>query len=314
MDASSEPSSAAKQLHTLAMRTTVFVLAGAVLLAGLAWTALLLPSRETSQDERAYPAVRTVQYSFNIQNTTNRLVQRVDFWTYAPVRETSLQQCQEISASHAYQLSQDQHGNQVLHFELTNLAPYETRVLRIRAQLGIATDAIPSRLTQHDAFLAPAPFIELGEPEIQRVANKLSHPVKADAAKKAFDWVVRNITHERYVEEDRGALHTVRSRRGDCTELAYLYSALCRLNGVPARVIGGYLHRKDGLLRPADYHNWVEIYVDGAWRIVDPHYGMFMEQESGYIAMTIITGSQVGPLADSHRFSYSGPNIQITMN
>ncbi len=314
MGPSSESTSKAKQLRAPTMRKTVFLLAGVVLLAGMVWIALQPSSRETGQGDRAYPVARTVQYSFNVQNKTTRLVERTDFWTYAPVSETSFQRCEKISASHAYQVYEDSHGNQVLHFELENLAPYETRVLRIRAELGMATDPNPLPFTQHDVFLGPAPFIELGEPEIQQVAHRLGHPVKVDAARKAFDWGVRNIAQEGYVEEDRGALYAVRSRRGDCTEFAYLYSALCRLNSVPARVIGGYLHGNDGILKPADYHNWVEIYVNGAWRIVDPQNGIFMEREPEYIAFVIITGDQVGPLANSHRFAYSGGKIRITMN
>ena len=317
MGKKSEAPQETQQLHAAAMSRAVLALVTAALLVstgGIAWLALQPPSQQTSQAERVYPLARTVQYSFNIQNKTNRLVERADFWTYAPVSETSLQRCESITASHSYRLHKDEYGNQVLHFELKDIAPYETRVLRIRAKLRMAERANRLPLTKHNSFLAPARFMELGEPEIQRVAHTLRHADQKVTARGAFEWVVRNLTYEGYVEEDRGALYAVRSRRGDCTEFSYLYGALCRVNSVPARVMGGYLHRNDGILRPADYHNWVEIYVDGAWRVVDPQKGIFMERESEYIPMTIITGGKTGPLREAHRFAHSGGNLHITMN
>ena len=308
---------ATQQLRAAAVRKLVFAVLGAAMLAsagGLAWLALQPSSQQTSQAEGHYPLIRRVQYSFTVRNKTNRLVERSEFWTYAPVSKTSLQRCESITASHAYRLHKDDYGNQVLHFELKDLAPYETRVLRIRAKLRMAERANRLPLTEHEFFLAPTRFMELGEPEIQRVAHTLRHADQEAAARRAFEWVVRNLAHEGYVERDRGALHALRSRRGDCTEFSYLYGALCRVNSVPARVMGGYLHRNDGILRPADYHNWVEIYVDGAWRVVDPQKGIFMERESEYIPMTIITGDKTGPLAGAHRFVHSGGNLQVTMN
>ncbi len=39
--------------------------------------------------EPVYTIPRHIQYSFTLQNKTNLLVKEVEFWTYAPVKQTS---------------------------------------------------------------------------------------------------------------------------------------------------------------------------------------------------------------------------------
>jgi transglutaminase-like putative cysteine protease len=285
------------------------------LVAGLALPFLASPrSPALSQAEPRYPLDRTVQYAFEVRNTTSEVIERADLWTHAPVVQTSSQRHVKVSTSHGYRVLEDALGNQVLHFVLTDLAPYATRIVRVRAQLAMTDEPNSVPLARPDAFLGSGRYVQLDDPEMRRVAARLAGSTSMETARRAFDWVVKTIQSDGYVATDQGAVHALRHRRGDCTEQAYLLTALYRLNDIPARTLGGYVYRQDGRLRAADYHNWVEVYVDGAWHAVDPKNRAFMRDESRYVAMRILDDADDVPMARAHRFAYAPRGLEVKMN
>ena len=71
----------------------------------------------------------------------------------------------------------------------------------------------------------------------------------------------------------RSVFDAVRTRRGDCTEFADLYTTLARAAGLPARTIVGLAYRSGATADAAGefaLHAWNEVAVDGVWRGVDP--------------------------------------------
>jgi transglutaminase-like putative cysteine protease len=64
-------------------------------------------------------------------------------------------------------------------------------------------------------------------------------------------------------------------RRGVCQDLTHLFIAAARSLGTPARYIGGYFHRADGIIRQDAGHAWAEAYVpDLGWVAFDPANGI----------------------------------------
>lgn len=57
--------------------------------------------------------------------------------------------------------------------------------------------------------------------------------------------------------------------RGDCTEHARLYVALCRVAGIPARTVDGLAWMGDEA-GTFGWHTWAEVEVAGEWLAVDP--------------------------------------------
>lgn len=59
------------------------------------------------------------------------------------------------------------------------------------------------------------------------------------------------------------AADVVRTREGDCTELAVLLAATCRVRGIPARVASGliYYEPRNGFA----FHMWTEIWAGDRW-------------------------------------------------
>jgi transglutaminase-like putative cysteine protease len=61
------------------------------------------------------------------------------------------------------------------------------------------------------------------------------------------------------------AADTYVAHRGVCRDFAHLLIALTRAADIPARMVGAYAWRLD----PPDFHAVVEVWLDGAWRLID---------------------------------------------
>jgi hypothetical protein len=116
------------------------------------------------------------------------------------------------------------------------------------------------------------------------------------------------ITHLRYEaqDEERGAFWALESKVGDCSEYSYLFVALCRAAGIPARVQAGFAFRsvqetlKDG-------HMWAEYYlenygwipVDATWRLFDAmdysHFGSLQSMPEVIPYANYVFNNTIGP-------------------
>lgn len=61
------------------------------------------------------------------------------------------------------------------------------------------------------------------------------------------------------------AVDTFLSRRGVCRDFAHLMIAFARAGGIPARAVSVYAPG----LNPQDFHAVTEVYLDGAWHLID---------------------------------------------
>jgi transglutaminase-like putative cysteine protease len=55
------------------------------------------------------------------------------------------------------------------------------------------------------------------------------------------------------------------SRRGVCRDFAHLMASFARAAGIPARLVSAYAWG----LKPPDFHAVVEVWLDGAWHLID---------------------------------------------
>jgi transglutaminase-like putative cysteine protease len=64
-------------------------------------------------------------------------------------------------------------------------------------------------------------------------------------------------------------------RRGVCQDLAHIFIAAARCLKIPARYIGGYFNRSDGVVNQEAGHAWAEAFVEAlGWVAFDPANGM----------------------------------------
>jgi hypothetical protein len=103
-----------------------------------------------------------------------------------------------------------------------------------------------------NAYLADSPGIETRIRSVriqaQQLAKQASHPWSL--AESIHRWVWENI--EPRVGDYTSVAKAMESRVGDCEERAAVFIALCRANGIPARLVW------------VPNHNWAEFYLQDA--------------------------------------------------
>ena len=81
------------------------------------------------------------------------------------------------------------------------------------------------------------------------------------------DWITANVTYDNGASDvETTAQDTFDSRRGVCRDFAHLLIALCRCSAIPARIASVYSPE----VTPPDFHAVAQVYLDGAWRLIDP--------------------------------------------
>ena len=278
-------------------------------------TTIRFDKGNTAQTEMAgYSIPKQIQYSFTLQNKSNHVIKQAELWAFAPVKQTARQQCQKIQSNHAYELLTDDSGNQVLHFTFENIAPFDTRVVTIKANLLVSATANPIPSIPLSRDLKPQKYIESDHPAINRLAHKLQAADASRTIEEIYRWVAGNVRYGGYAGRDRGALYALEHKKGDCTEYANLFVALCRANGIAARPIGGYVCSHSCVLKSRDYHNWSEFYEDGTWKLADPQSRVPTKNETDYIAMRIIHKPEDDPIGLYNRFRFKGAGLEVKMN
>ena len=255
---------------------------------------------------------RVMRYGFSIVNPDAEVKRDVVLRVFAPVARTSYQVLDHVEASHPYRLTTDTSGNQTLRFEFARIAPYGRHHISITAHLKSYEQPKPQALLDASRYLQAEPYVETDHPELIQAARHLE--TASDVPFAGYHWVIDNLRYAGYIAQNRGALYALRNRLGDCTEYMYLFMALMRINGIPARAVAGFvLPFGDARVGAADYHNWAEIYLNGAWRLVDAQKQRYFEGNATYVATRFLnTGGRDGP-QEVQRFSVNDSSLLVTM-
>ncbi|MEM2262794.1 MAG: transglutaminase-like domain-containing protein [Candidatus Bathyarchaeia archaeon] len=125
-------------------------------------------------------------------------------------------------------------------------------------------------------YTQPEQLIESDNPKIVNAAREIVGG-EANSHVKAlliYNFVVEHLKYE-VQKEEKGALWALENGVGDCSEYSYLFVALCRAAGIPARIQAGFaFHHDSGVVE--DGHMWAEYYLeDYGWIPVDAAWRMF---------------------------------------
>lgn len=132
-------------------------------------------------------------------------------------------------------------------------------------------------------FLAASPFIQADNPQVLGMARIIiGNETNAWAAACAIhDWVFAKIEKTTAISLP-SALDVLKERKGDCNEHTYLFVALARAAGIPARVHVGLVYQNNAFY----YHAWPAVFV-GEWIEMDPTFGQRIVDATH---ITLLTG------------------------
>ncbi len=149
---------------------------------------------------------------------------------------------------------------------------YEVRYFLFPDRIGKRRD-VPSEIRK--LYLADGDKYRLDHPVIEQAVKE------AVGEEKNLYWVARNLYQyllDNMHYELAGGWNiapTVLERgSGSCSEYSFVYIALCRAAGLPARYVGSVAVRGDDASTNEVFHRWVEVYLPGyGWVPVDPSRG-----------------------------------------
>ncbi|RKX24818.1 MAG: transglutaminase [Candidatus Zixiibacteriota bacterium] len=202
----------------------------------------------------------------------------------------------------------DKWGQEVAHFRFEDLAPAEFATVRMLASAKLyqtryfvfpdrvgTLDDIPKDIRER--YLADDAKFSLENAIIQDGVKKAigdeTNPYWI--GRKIFNYVIAHMEYE--LAGGWNVAPTVLKRgNGSCSEYSFVYIAMCRAAGLPARYAGSIVVRSDDASYDNVFHRWVEIYLPGyGWLPVDP---------SG--------GDSKWPSARANSFGYLGNRYLIT--
>lgn len=143
--------------------------------------------------------------------------------------------------------------------------------LRITKARYPADEAAPESLSdaERKAGLESTTFVQAADPKIIATAERIvaGCVTDADKVRKLVQWVHRNVRKETTISLP-SALDVLEQMAGDCNEHTYLFTALARAAGLPAKIMVGMAYHEGAFY----YHAWPAVYV-GVWVEVDPTWG-----------------------------------------
>jgi transglutaminase-like putative cysteine protease len=266
-------------------------------------------SSASEPDANRDAILRRLRFTLRFENPYNRSLENQRFWCYLPMEISVRQHLKRVSAPIPHQVIEDGLGHRILHIAFDDIPPLAQKVLPVEVELVLSTLIEPDVLAQRRDWLSPEQFIESDDPLVHETAQTLLRTSDEATARAIFEWVQNHLTYAGYVADDLGARYALENRRGDCTEYADLVVALARANGIPARMVGGYVLTHDAAPRPQDYHNWAELFLSNEWHIVDAQKKSWFPSVTQYIAFRVYRDKAINPIGLAHRYRLEGDMV-----
>ena len=130
---------------------------------------------------------------------------------------------------------------------------------------GLPTSALPDLPPEVDPYLWPSRYCEADRFEafVEKTFGALKGGAKVEAM---AEWIRREMDYVMGSSDaSTTAVDALLSRRGVCRDFAHLLASFARAAGIPARLVSAYSWG----LKPPDFHAVVEVWLNGAWHLVD---------------------------------------------
>jgi transglutaminase-like putative cysteine protease len=130
---------------------------------------------------------------------------------------------------------------------------------------GLAADDIKRLPSLVVPYLFPSRYCEADRFETA-VRREFGDAEGGDKVQAMADWIKGHLDYVPGSSDvNTTAADTFVAHRGVCRDFAHLLIAMARAAGIPARMVGAYAWR----LEPQDFHAVVEVWLAGAWHLID---------------------------------------------
>lgn len=237
---------------------------------------------------RRRPRQAWVQFTHQLRNLGPDAVPSADLFVALPepLLTQELLTPQTLLRPRPIEIATDPWGQRVARFHFDQVAAGDLASAQLTAQVRAwdvrwviypdlvkSLDQIPADVRKQ--YLADTPKFDL------------KNPVIVDAVKQAVGrernpyWIARKVyrhLHQKMHYERIGgwdvAPKVLARGAGSCSEYSYVFIAMCRAAGLPARYVGALVVRRDAASFDDVYHRWVEVYLPPyGWVPVDPSRG-----------------------------------------
>lgn len=268
---------------------------------------------------RAFSARLT--QTIQIENPTYQEIVAGKLWVPLIMNETSrhyatLHDC--TSTAGDFTTFNDRSGNMYICWDNLTIRPgkrYEATLsyfvfsfgIRYRIDSGLIGD-YDKHSDLYVKYIQPEELVQSDSPEIVSKAQSITQGIMDIHGKvsKIYDFVTSHVRYS-HEEQERGALWALTNGTGDCSEYSYLFVALCRAAGIPARLNVGFGFRPSEE-NTTDGHMWIEYYLQNyGWVPVDPTWNIFDGTDEKHF-VTMKSTPEVMPYANYFLNFTSGPN------
>lgn len=241
--------------------------------------------------------VGELKHVIRITNPTNRMATGVNLYVPIVRNETARHYAilYNVKPTSGYNLLADDSGNIYIYWKNFAIQPSQTftveldyRVLSFSLTYTVNSSMIGSYNESSELYIKytqPEELIESDHEKIVGKAQEITQGIEDPFVKTRliYNFVVGYLRYE-IQNEERGALWALENGIGDCSEYSYLFVALCRAAGIPARIQAGFAFHYVGQVLE-DGHMWAEYYLENyGWMPVDATWQLFNTIDSKHFS------------------------------
>lgn len=265
-----------------------------------------------------------LNYDFSVPGETRSMSFVVVLPTTVPGRQKILSRSYSLRPTKIF----NENGNRYAKFVFKEPQRHEKVKIRVKAEL-YRYDLLSAKAEtgeelaedgRREGFLKQERYIESDQDEIREIAAGLEGDTEMDVVRQIYDYVLDHMEYVVSGKDDKGARVALERGKGDCTEYADLFVAICRARDIPARVVTGYTVKVD---TATSKHNWAEVYLQNrGWVPFDPAAGdmkspVFRNRAFGrmrpvYIYLSHIRNDYVLDNRNFGTFKYWGDRVSLT--
>ena len=187
-------------------------------------------------------------------------------------------------------------GNRVAHFRGKNLEGPQSITYSFRAKTSSRKFNLPEAMVipatapaKLKRWLKSEKYIQSDDPAILAKAEELTKGDRRikNVVTSLYDFVSSGVAYKAY-KGKTSAVTALKLRESSCNGKNRLLVALCRSQGIPARVVGGLVlnkRRREEAITKKTTHSWTEIYINGQWVPFCPTNGYFAEIPAHYLEL-----------------------------